>query len=447
MGQAAPGSPLRAVMADTNHVFYTNTFFDANYTNGLLHALTNNPDMATAAQLMAATNGVATNALARSGSESVYRFYAQQPAPGSIAEVCPYPTAIAGTPNYGPNSGQTVFQEIATNQNFRFMQDGPVGYITIWVGVTNGMTGAYGQVWKQVNGTNFDLAGTSSPLWPLIPNSANTFAVTGLTNVAQMDFQGLLVTYSSATVQNLFGTNGAGQFGGTPTTNAGGGYYSYTLQGQTNVAWTLQTQSAISVPLLFYMGSPGATASGDSIVSGTPDTGSGADDQATAINPTMSMPYLVGQALGIRILNTGQSGDRWNPSLGTFQARYTNDLCGKGARVAIVSIGDNDIRDGATPAYVAGGWSNIVATCAASNMVVVFSELMPSGGFLTSSLAKESNMVAANYILDQFPTWFPNVLVAKTHDLMGVYWSGGTPGNRMLMNPKYTADGVLGAAK
>lgn len=385
------------------------------------------------------TNTLAPNLLSRSGSQSLYRYY--NLSSSGLAQVSPYAWAYSGTANFGPNSGETFFQAIATNQSFRFRETGTVTQIKVYVGSTNGMTGLWAQHWHPVNGTNGDLGGTSSSLWPLVPNATNTFSnVTGMTNVLEMDYPGFKASFSSASVQNFFATNNAGQFGGTVTTNAGGGYYSTSDVGSTNVAWSTMTQTAISVPIQFYMTAPGVVFIGPSILGGTPDTGSGADEQSSKINPKTSMPTQVGQALGVSWQNMGQAGDRFNNN-GRFTQRYTNDLAGMGAPLGVVLMADNDTRDGTSPVTTLTAFTNMVLTCTASNMSLVICEIMPSAGF-SANLTAESNIVYINSVLDQFPNAFSNVQIVRDHDALGVYWTNGPDGNRMLLNPKWTLDGV-----
>ena len=194
------------------------------------------------------------------------------------------------------------------------------------------------------------------------------------------------------------------------------------VAGDTLVDWDAESGfSGLCNPLSVYVDSPIAVFIGDSIVAGH----RGNDtflEAAGDVAPETSYPYKTAALLGWTHQNMGIGGQTTTE----IEARFDQDVVDLNPSWVVVGTGLNDINDSDTLATYKTKVKSIISKCEDANINLLFQCMLPWNAGTDAQMRERDEWTAwlKSYIKN-----IPNVHFVDAEYYMGVFRSGGTPGN------------------
>ncbi len=309
----------------------------------------------------------------------------------------------------------------------RIRQNGSVNQIEIYFASKPAeLTAFYFEVWR-INGTNYDLVSSQNILSLVTGGTTNTITLPTPVTAQEGDYVGFGWT-SSASPGNFLTSIAGGTGASYNIVNA-----SYTT---TNYNWTAQTGTTAYVPIKVYMASaPNIVFIGDSLISGQNGNYSLIDGTFSAYDPTVSIPYKVGTALGLTYQNMGVGGSQTSG----IASRITTDAVNLSPRIVVINGGYNDVRLGTSNATALSNWKTSLDAIVAAGITPVVLSIWPNNNRsdaemrLIDSLNDDLRKLTSNY---RAAIW-----VNASH-YIGIFRTGADAGNLWNIPASYTSDGT-----
>lgn len=361
---------------------------------------------------------------------------------GGSVQVGPYPSVAGGSANFGPSAGETALEFVTVGQIFRIRQDGAINQIKARLPSITGITGFYLKIWR-LQGSAFDLVGTSANLVGSISAGTNTITLGTTVNAQIGDYIGARVEYSGGASAQVLVSSAASPtaFLSQPTitysvTNATPATSQYNWAGQTAL-------SGASVVVEVFMAAPIFVAMGDSITSGAPTMMSFSDNWqntqpiAGPYPHAGSFPYVLSQMLGVSHQNMGHTGEE----TGTMASRFAADVVAKNPIFCTIMGGVNDLLHGETNASIIANLTSMYAAAFAAGIKIVACGILPFkafvGGGATTAMLQARDTINAT-ISSLVTGTYGGIYISP--DPMGVYFSGGDPNNLWVLNYSANSD-------
>ncbi len=344
--------------------------------------------------------------------------------------VQPYDTARSNaTANWGM-SGSGSLEFIGVGHRYRVRQDGTINRVRFYTVSKTGLSAAYVKVWRK-NGSTYDLVGTSNNLVSdMTAASFNTIDLSSpITGVQEGDYVGLRIESAGGAVPSFYGYNP-----GNVTT-----YYAQNQSfGTTGVNWAGQSPTAFVMPIETYMQAPQAVFIGDSIISGNPAHLSFLETTETT-NVGSSIERKYNAATGYTYQNMGIGAQ----TTASISARFAADVIALHPRLVIIEGGVNDIANGAVTknTFLANWTSMLNAAQADSGVSKIFVlKILPWINGTNNQMQTRDDW---NSSLATLAAGYSKAVVVDASSYVGVFRSGGDPGNLWDMNALYNSgDGV-----
>jgi lysophospholipase L1-like esterase len=351
--------------------------------------------------------------------------------PTDVVICAPYDAATTGTANFGGTSGETAKEWIGVGHLYRIRQNGSLSRVKFYLGSITGMTGFYLKIWR-AKGTLYDLVGTSGNLLSsLAAGRINTIDLAMEIDVAEGDYIGARVTWTSASAFNFYARTSVAGVTTYSVNNATPASIGFNWAAQTAAAGTI-------VPIEVHNAGPMFVTIGDSIISGAMTNFSFADSYSSTTDVTASLAYYIGHALDYDYQNMGQAGQ----TTAGIAARFRTDVVNLAPRFCVIEGGVNDILSSITSDVILANWEKELDHCISNGILPVVILIMPFRryGAATNAMLQQRDLFNANLraLAEKY-----SAVIVDSDPYLGKCWPGGDPGNLWQLQLLYdSGDGV-----
>ena len=288
---------------------------------------------------------------------------------GELVPVSGHDAQEASTVSFVTETGQSI---LSFEYDSRIRQAGTVERVWIETGpdATHAdITGIYFDVWRQ-DGATYDRVGQSANVvtdFQAIGDSSSGFIDINIPGVQEGDYMGITSTADSGPHSIFRGHPGDSSVGlyriiGTPTS--------------TDFDWEAQLSGVTELHFQYYMDAPSVVFIGDSITAGAPLHQAYIKSGGTNDAPTTTVPYKVGQLLGVPIQNMGDGTSGINDSE-DIKLRFTEDVVDLSPRAVVLGIGTADVAAGVPLATYSANMQEMITEAKNAGIVPVIQKIYP----------------------------------------------------------------------